>query len=98
MTETMSPGMACLLTIALSFSCATGAAKPKAAVPKQRISDAVPERVAATREASGVGEPEASEERFATEAARARREQQKIRDTERLRQVDVVDPKAKTPQ
>jgi hypothetical protein len=62
-----------------------------------RVPDTAPERVAASQQASRVGEPEAAEERFAPERARALRDEEKARADEQRKRVDVVDTKKKAP-
>lgn len=70
-----------MAALALSPACATrGAHKPAQPLSQrapERTRDSAPERVAAVNEASGVGEPEAVEERFAAQAAKERRERTK---------------------
>lgn len=75
----------------IGFACATTASQK----PPTRVKDTVPERIEASRMADGVSEPEATEERFATEQARAIREERKARAREQGERVDVVEDKDK---
>lgn len=83
------PGFLSLLLVGVfALGCATRA-------PQQRVPDSVPERTAASRAASTAAEPETAEERFAAEHAKELREQDKARQAEKAKRVEVANGKSK---